>query len=66
MDEHRVFLSYNRADRHAAEQIAARLSKAGLQVWTGHEPIAAGADIVSTIEEAMRQSDTFVLLLAGR
>jgi hypothetical protein len=58
-----VFISHNRGDSAAAEQIASRLEGAGQRVWMNTSPIPSPRDLPSEIEIAVRESDIFIALL---
>lgn len=61
----KVFLSYCRSDQAEAARIAAALSQAGLDVWWDHL-IEGGASFARSIESALEDSDTVVVLWSAR
>jgi TIR domain len=59
-----VFLSYARADRSAAERIAATLDAEGLDVWFDRNEKPAGERYASRIRQHIHQCDLFLPLLS--
>jgi hypothetical protein len=61
----RIFISYSRADRALAEELARHLKERhGLDVWWDRS-LVAGVDWGDQIEEAMEGSDLMIVLLSG-
>ena len=60
-----IFLSYSRKDRGIVERLKNRLEAAGHYVWIDIEDIRGGDQWRRAIAEAIRQADTFVLLLSS-
>jgi TIR domain len=62
----RVFLSYSRRDQRIAGEVRRRLEADGHDVWQDVDPraIPGGARWRASIEQGIRQSDVFVLLLS--
>ncbi|MDH4137854.1 MAG: toll/interleukin-1 receptor domain-containing protein [Anaerolineae bacterium] len=60
-----VFLSYSRKDKGTVERLKNRLEAAGHYVWIDIEDIRGGDQWRRAIAEAIRQADTFVLLLSS-
>ena len=59
-----VYISYARADRTAAERLAATLDAEGLDVWFDRNEIAGGDRYVAKTQEHIRQCDLFIPLLS--
>lgn len=60
----RVFLSYSHQDSAVAHLLATKLKEAGMKVWLDADQIGAGDNILEKIEQAINESDTFVMLLS--
>ena len=60
----RVFLSYAHKDSTVAHLLASKLQDAGLKVWLDADQISPGDEISKKIEQAIKESDTFVMLLS--
>jgi hypothetical protein len=60
-----IFLSYSRKDKGIVERLKNRLEAAGHYVWIDIEDIRGGDQWRRAIAEAIRQADTFVLLLSS-
>jgi hypothetical protein len=60
-----IFLSYSRKDKGIVERLKNRLEAAGHYVWIDIEGIRGGDQWRRAIAEAIRQADTFVLLLSS-
>lgn len=59
----RVFLSYSNNDRKAAGQVADALRSAGAVVWFDEEQLKPNQEIKATIEKAIKEANSFVVLL---
>lgn len=60
----RVFLSYSRRDDKVAKEVATRLEEAGHDVWRDVESIPGGSAWRASIEDGIRSTDAFLLLLS--
>ena len=60
-----IFLSYSRKDKEIVERLKRRFEAAGYDVWIDVEDIRGGDQWRRTIAEAIRQADTFLLLLSS-
>jgi len=60
-----IFLSYSRKDKGIVERLENRLEAAGHSVWVDIEDIRGGDQWRRAIAEAIRQADTFLLLLSS-
>jgi hypothetical protein len=58
----RVFISYSRSDFYFAEQLAVALRRHGVEVWLDVHELAIGSDWASAIDQAIAESDIFVLV----
>jgi hypothetical protein len=59
-----VFISYSSEDRPYADHIRTALLALGLEVWMDSDAILAGDRIASKIEDGLRGSDYFLLLIS--
>ena len=59
-----VFVSYSRKDSKTVDQIVARLTAEGLEVWIDREEIKAGELWRTQIVEAIDTCDAFILMLS--
>jgi hypothetical protein len=59
-----VFVSYARADRERVDEIVQALEARGKQVWIDREGIAPTDEWMRSIEDAIDQSDSFVVFLS--
>ena len=60
-----VFLSYAREDRSKAEQIYDRLAAQGFKPWMDVRDLQPGSLWRESIEEAIRHSDFFLVILSN-
>lgn len=60
----RVFLSYSRRDDSIAKEVTDHLERAGHDVWRDTTSIPGGAGWREAIEDGIRSSDVFVMLLS--
>jgi hypothetical protein len=60
----KIFISYSRVDRHAAEKIKSRLTVAGETVWIDRDEITGGELWRAQIVEAIENCDTFILVIS--
>jgi hypothetical protein len=60
----KVFISYARADSPFVERLCAELEARNLQIWLDVKDIKVGDSIVSRIEDGIRDSDVFCLILS--
>lgn len=58
-----VFISHSSKDRPVAQQLAHRLSQAGLRVWIPEDEILPGDNWAKLIGEALENSDVMVVLV---
>jgi tetratricopeptide (TPR) repeat protein len=61
----KVFISYARDDRHAAEMIAARLEKAGASVFVDADSLVSGGTWSDHLGKALLESTAVVVLLSS-
>lgn len=59
-----VFVSYGAASRQWAERLKADLAQHGIEVWSDHTGLTTGQNFVEQIEQAVRQADAIILLIA--
>ncbi|NDJ33930.1 MAG: TIR domain-containing protein [Chloroflexi bacterium] len=59
-----IFISHSTQDAPVAQEIAARLSEAGAQVWIAPNSIRPGEDFLAAIERGLSTSTHFLLLLS--
>ena len=60
----KVFLSHISSDKKIAQDLASRLSAAGLGVWDPHLDTIPGENVWRRIDRALQESDAMVLLLS--
>lgn len=60
-----VYLSYVRADRALASQLATDLAREGISVWRDEDRLLPGDNIVENIFNAIRESTDFLALVSG-
>jgi hypothetical protein len=60
----RIFLSYSRDNARQASMLRDALSKEGAYVWFDETDLRAGDDIKATVEAAIENSNTVVLMLS--
>lgn len=60
----KVFLSYSSEDREIAQELASKLSKAGLDTWDPAEALFPGDNWALRIGEALEESDAMVVLIS--
>ena len=58
-----VFLSYNKADKPAVDEIARQLVKAGIQPWLDKWNLVPGEPWQEAIEEALEACQTVAVFL---
>jgi len=58
----RVFISYSRAQYYFAEDLAAALSRRGIDVWFDAERLLPGSDWQGSIEAGIRVADILVIV----
>src|SRR5947209_4640804 len=61
-----AFLSYSSADKKLAERLRKELTRDGLSVWSDESLIAPGEKWQQRIEEAIRSSDSILVLVGPR
>jgi TIR domain len=61
-----IFLSYSRTEQAAADELHARLTKAGLAVFKDDINIRSGDRWLSVLEDALKQCGSFVVLLGSQ
>ena len=59
MENHHVFLSYNKANVAVARSVGAHLSLAGAYVWFDEWEFLAGDSIPGRLNEGLKGFDTF-------
>lgn len=64
MDKSEVFISYDREDRRWVREFVKGLTGQGLNVWMDEKRIALGEPVAEKLEEALRSSDSLVLVLS--
>jgi predicted nucleotide-binding protein len=57
-----VFISYGHHDQEWVRQFVEELTREGINVWLGEEEIALGEPIADKLEEALRSSETLILI----
>lgn len=62
----RIFLSHARKDAALALELAERLTRKGLTVWTPEEQIAPGDNWAKKIGKALEDSELMVILLTPK
>lgn len=60
----KVFLSYVESDKEFAQDLAARLSKEGYEVWDPNREVYPGDNWPLKIGEALQQSEAMVVVLS--
>jgi hypothetical protein len=60
----KVFVSYADANRELGEKLKTALQQQGLTVWSDNHQIQPGQNWVERIEQAVRQAEAIVLLIA--
>jgi len=60
----RIFLSYSRDNAQQASMLRDALSKEGAHVWFDETDLRAGDDLKATVEAAIENSNTVVLMLS--
>lgn len=60
----RVFLSYSHGDQSFAQKLAHDLKNQGVEVWLDSEKIDVGDDLVKKIDEGIKNSAYFILILS--
>jgi hypothetical protein len=58
-----VFLSYARKEQPLAEAVSKLLAQRGIKVLEGRSELRAGDDWASSVNEALRKSDSMIALL---
>src|SRR5215471_2084560 len=59
-----VFISYSRADAHAAEVISEEMKKIGVPVFNDERVLVGGSDFTRHVDMAFQAADTIVVLLS--
>jgi len=59
-----VFISYSHRDREWVHEFVEELTKRGVNVWLDEKEIALGELIADKLEEALRSSDSLILVLS--
>ena len=60
----KVFISHAQQDRTLADDLAARLSDAGYEVWRAEEQLLPGENWALKIGQALEESDAMVVLVS--
>ncbi len=60
----KVFMSYSQADKDFAQELASRLSRAGLAVFDPLEDISVGENFSLKMGKALEKSNAMVVLLS--
>lgn len=60
-----IFISYNHADRHFAENLAMNLVQNKHRVWIDRWELSAGDSLIDRIEEAVQGADAILVLLSN-
>ena len=61
-----IFVSHAHEDRDAAHQIAAALTKAGLEPWLDVQELRTGDELLYTVARVLSEADFFALVLSRR
>lgn len=61
--KHTVFISHASNDRNLADHLASDLEARGISVWSDRS-IKAGENWIEAIEEGLRESEYFILILS--
>lgn len=64
MSANKIFISYSRSDSDFTNKLTKHLSESGVDVWIDHKKIQAGNRWDQSIEEALDQSSTILVVLS--
>jgi hypothetical protein len=64
MAKYDVFMSYARSDARLARSLTEALSEKGVKVWYDDEEIRVGDDFMRNIQDALKQSRFFLLIIS--
>lgn len=60
----KVFISHSSRDKETADFVRNKLNSSGIDALVMHEQVSVGENIVSNIEEAIREADAFIMLIS--
>ena len=60
----KIFISYSRQNTSFVDKLIEELEKRGLNVWVDRENIRGGTAWRAEISNAIRRSDTFIIVLS--